>query len=356
MTIHTSRRRVPAFLLLLSLALTTACTNARGVAAPAPTPTASEPSAPPSESPSPGAGPTIRWEQVGEVALDDRWTLTDCEGDAPLLCVDDREGFAGAIEYLTYPQGDPPAAGDEIAWLSDALGQFMADLQADRTAGCGPDYVVSHTDPATTTLEGRPAIAYTFTGIDGEGAVHELGFAVSSIDGHVRQLIAGNAYDAEGCLAGDTDTWTVEQMESFSAHLLTLATGSQLPPTTLPAGMVAGRVTAKGAAEVSLDTVLVLSGAAAVRAAIADGELPEGEDTLPNDVYVRDRHADELVLPLATDATVGVFDCSAGCELVEVSMADWLSGAVTAYGGPDVPYEVTVHDGVVVRIAEQYLP
>lgn len=344
-----TRRLAPATLLASLLLLASAC---RG-AAPTVPPATGGPASP--GAPAPGAAP-IDWTAAGRVPLDERWVITDCDGDALLLCVEDRGVPAGTLELLRPLQGDPPRDGDEVAWLLDAHAGFVAWLAEDRATGCGDGYAVEAPAPAAATLDGRPAIAYTFTGRDAGGALRERGLAISTVDGHVRTLITANAYDPEGCPGVGTDAWTIEQLEAFSVHLPAVATRSRLPAAGSLEGVVVGRVLAVDAGQLSVDTVLMLSGSEALRAAIADGELPEGEDSLPNDVYVRDRSSDRLALRLAGDVAVLLYDCTRECEQVEVSAADWISGAVQALGSEHAPYELTVHAGAVVRVAELYLP
>ena len=104
-----------------------------------------------------------------------------------------------------------------------------------------------------------------------------------------------------------------------------------------------------------LDPLEVLSGEEAVRAAVAAGEVVEG-NSLPNDVYLHDPDDRLLEVATATDTTVWLYDCWSTCDLAEVPLADVLADRITYYGGQTPVIEVTVEDGIVTHISEVYLP
>ncbi|HUH08442.1 MAG TPA: hypothetical protein VML96_11655 [Egibacteraceae bacterium] len=104
------------------------------------------------------------------------------------------------------------------------------------------------------------------------------------------------------------------------------------------------------------DSVEFLSGQEAVDAARAAGDLPEGEDSLPNDFYILNEAPDSVRLSLADSSAVTVFDCTEACTPVTVNFADLASGAARAFNGDQALYQVTVEDGAVVALDEQYLP
>lgn len=117
-----------------------------------------------------------------------------------------------------------------------------------------------------------------------------------------------------------------------------------------------GFVTVDSDGVVRFDAAELLSGPEAVEAARADGELPAGDDHLPNDVYLRNPDHDIFRLPLAGDARVFVFDCAQGCHLGAVPTADFVAGDARAFGGANALFDVKVDDGRVVRLVEVYLP
>jgi hypothetical protein len=106
--------------------------------------------------------------------------------------------------------------------------------------------------------------------------------------------------------------------------------------------------------EVGLQLVRVLTGEEAVQAAREDGHQVE-EGGLPNDVYVRelDRAA---TMRIAPGATARVLDCTQGCEEVDTTFDALATGRTRPYGGESALVRVTVEDGKVVALVEQYLP
>lgn len=106
---------------------------------------------------------------------------------------------------------------------------------------------------------------------------------------------------------------------------------------------------------ISVDPVRFLSGQEAHDAAVEDGEISEDEE-LPNDFYIDDIAPDEATYDLDEEATVQLYDCSGGCELVDVALHDFVDGSVIPYGGEHALIDLVVEDGVVVAITEQYVP
>lgn len=95
---------------------------------------------------------------------------------------------------------------------------------------------------------------------------------------------------------------------------------------------------------VSFDLAELLTGAEAEAAAAEDGAEVE------NDFYIRNRNDRLRTVRLRDDAAVRVVDCEAGCELVVADRA-------TLQNRPTpTPVWLTVADGVVTAVEEQYLP
>ena len=116
------------------------------------------------------------------------------------------------------------------------------------------------------------------------------------------------------------------------------------------------RIMSFDATGVRLDALEVLSGDAAVKAAVAAGEIEAGED-LPNDFFI-DNPDDTIVwVPMSPAATVEVFDCSTHeCALAQVRLSDLVTGEVVPFNGKAAVWKVTTEDGTVVALEEIYLP
>lgn len=99
-------------------------------------------------------------------------------------------------------------------------------------------------------------------------------------------------------------------------------------------------------------------------AAVADGAIPRG-DTPPNDYYVRNVETGGFVLAVGADVVVTRINCSRGCSEGLLGDVDDLaasfgseegSNLMSEYRGSRSQYRVTVADGRVTRIDEQYVP
>lgn len=144
-----------------------------------------------------------------------------------------------------------------------------------------------------------------------------------------------------------------------ATSLVSSADDDRPPASAGPDGTFTARAVDVFAASASvlLDEVEVLSGEEARRAAVDDGELPEGED-LPNDVYVRDVPGAERRVTVDPGAEVQLIACEldAPCDLAEVPLADFLQGRARASSGDHAVFTVTVEGGALVSIVEVYLP
>ena len=120
------------------------------------------------------------------------------------------------------------------------------------------------------------------------------------------------------------------------------------PGTELADGRHFGYLAGDGSVA-SFDRAEFLTGATADAAAAEDGVIPPGGE-IENDYYVR--NSDERAVPveLRDDTVVQVVDCDAGCGLAVGTAAALLERPAPT------PVFLTVRDGVVVDVTEQYLP
>ena len=114
----------------------------------------------------------------------------------------------------------------------------------------------------------------------------------------------------------------------------------------------------------TFDRAEFLTGEAAQRAAEEDGAVPAGEP-VPNDYYVRDADTATVRLELAPRVTVTAVRCPSSCrDGVPGDLAGLAASFADArprtladpYRGALSQYWITVRDGRVVAIDEQYLP
>ncbi len=120
----------------------------------------------------------------------------------------------------------------------------------------------------------------------------------------------------------------------------------------LPDGAWFGYLEAADPAEISFDLACWFTGAAATAAATEDGD----ESPPPNDFHVR--NDSDLVRRLVVDpgADVSLFAESGDPATVDVDEYEaWQPGWTAGADGP-VPVWVTIDDGVVVAVEQQYIP
>jgi hypothetical protein len=106
-----------------------------------------------------------------------------------------------------------------------------------------------------------------------------------------------------------------------------------------------------------------LTGEAAQKAAQADGAVTDGEK-VPNDYYMRNTIRDERVLKIAPDAQITAIRCPVCRDGQPGKLQDFLDsfrgrGGRTysePYRGSASQYWLTIQDGRVIGIDEQYRP
>jgi hypothetical protein len=111
------------------------------------------------------------------------------------------------------------------------------------------------------------------------------------------------------------------------------------------------------------DAAQMLFGPIAQNAAEEDGVVEEGEP-VPNDYYVRNPDEAVQVVPVASFVRVTRVDCSIDCDAKATGSFEELAASFEGegytyedpYRGAESQYWLTVADGRVVEIDEQYLP
>jgi hypothetical protein len=115
---------------------------------------------------------------------------------------------------------------------------------------------------------------------------------------------------------------------------------------------------------VTFDLAQWFAGEEANRAAAEDGLIEPG-DNVPNDYHVRNTNTRLRRLPVASNPVVVIArtDCQPTCD--PAGTFEGLAGSFadmephdlySAYRGPDTQYWLTVQQGVVTKIEEQYVP
>ena len=127
-------------------------------------------------------------------------------------------------------------------------------------------------------------------------------------------------------------------------------------------GYIRSVSTAGPAATLAFDEAEFLTGDEAQRAAEEDGVVQPGEP-VPNDYYIRNPDKTTETLPIATDAKITARRCSLCRKGQPGDLEDFLASFMKTgqtyadpYRGAKSLYWLTIEDGTVVAIDEQYLP
>ena len=173
----------------------------------------------------------------------------------------------------------------------------------------------------------------------------------------VRVLLLSLALVAAGCGGGG----------AYNAAPEPTQTSTQPAPTPGPSptehfGYIRSVSTAGPAAKLAFDEAEFLTGDAAQKAAEHDGVVAPGE-TVPNDYYIRNRDQTTQTLRIANDAKITAKRCPL-CRHgrdgeLDPFLASFMKGRQTfadPYRGKYSLYWLTIRDGEVAAIDEQYAP
>ena len=127
-------------------------------------------------------------------------------------------------------------------------------------------------------------------------------------------------------------------------------------------GYIRSVSTAGPAATLAFDEAEFLTGDEAQRAAEEDGVVQPGEP-VPNDYYIRNPDKTTQTLPIATDAKITARRCSLCRKGQPGDLEDFLASFMKTgqtyadpYRGAKSQYWLTIENGTVVAIDEQYVP
>ncbi len=124
---------------------------------------------------------------------------------------------------------------------------------------------------------------------------------------------------------------------------------------------------ADGSVTVLFDEAEMLTGTDAITAARNDGVIGPDDD-LPNDFYIRNPDESTVTFTVSPDAVVTLQACYEHGDCVtteEVDVETWLmliGGEDDPgldwiwYGAGQLPYELTIDNGVITALHESYLP
>ena len=200
-------------------------------------------------------------------------------------------------------------------------------------AGCGGDDTADGADP-TTTAAAKPTSTTS---------------APTTTSSTTTTVADGGAGSSTTAAVGVTTTAGGSDAASADA---------------VPDGTSFGYVTAIniGGSTVTIDIAELLTGDAAVTAAIEDGALEPGETSIDNDYYVRNKNPKLRTVTVGPTAPVNVLS-SPGSPDLESGSLQKLAEALTAVpagdpaeGGPRLPVQIVARGGLISRIDEVFFP
>ncbi|MDX1744449.1 MAG: hypothetical protein R3324_00810 [Halobacteriales archaeon] len=178
--------------------------------------------------------PRIDWSDPSTRAdLGDGWIAAGCEGGAPLLCIERNGTAVGTVELVSFPlesftEVDPSRPVAEN--LDVIAAGFIEAMTADRSAGCGADYVLTPIEVASFTLGEEQAASFGYEGAWSDGRPSELNLQYGAIIDDSIVLIVAAAYDEGGCSGrDDTSGFDSATLAEFRPHLERLLSGNALP-------------------------------------------------------------------------------------------------------------------------------
>jgi hypothetical protein len=141
------------------------------------------------------------------------WTLRDCLGERPTMCVWDGATLLGDIELAEGYPLDPHEDGlTDAALLTGRAVSFLDHFRADRSQGC-QGFTFEADEVTDATVGGVPAVRTGFTLWSADGVVVERVVSHYLVRDGLVALVSTDAYAAEGgCLPpSDGD-------DSFAPH------------------------------------------------------------------------------------------------------------------------------------------
>lgn len=175
--------------------------------------------------------PVLDWVTHAPVDLGGGWSVSDTEGDGPLVTVRNDGMVVGLLEYLDFPI--EARAASERATLDAHVAAYLRDIGADRAQAPVKGY---RFDPdAATHLEAADGavVRYGFRGTMPDGAPSERTIQWAGIRNDRLVLVSAAANDPGGLFPPEGTAFTSAQLDEVGDRLERLVLASGLPE---PAG------------------------------------------------------------------------------------------------------------------------
>jgi hypothetical protein len=168
---------------------------------------------------------SVDWNALAlDVDLGDGFHARHCEGDAPLLCIEQAGVPVGLVELLDFPAGDGHT-------LEDRIDDLYRSTAADRAQGCPAGYHFEPVPPEPASVAGGQGLRYGFTGTFADGRPSERTIAWMVERGDVVTVLSAAADETDGCLPPEgAGHFTTATLAAAASALERLVAGSRLPP------------------------------------------------------------------------------------------------------------------------------
>lgn len=183
----------------------------------------------------PLATAVVDWASPRPVDLGAGWTVTDTEGDAPMLTVLRHGRPLGIVEYLDFPLETP--ADDLVTALDAHVARYVRDIGRDRAGAPIEGY--RFVPDAAVHLRGADGamVRYGFRATLPDGRPSERTIQWAGIRGGRLVLVGASAYDPGGLFSPEGTEFTSADLDAVAERLDRLVRASGLPdPAVHPAG------------------------------------------------------------------------------------------------------------------------
>lgn len=183
------------------------------------------------------AGPriTYQWsEPFGPVSLNDRWSVADCDGDAPFICFASTAGGDGKAELGLYPLNRQTrlqqdlAEGDKARAFRRLAYDHYRTFVDDRT-GCRRGYTFHPFRPRPATVAGREGVRFGFVVRDADGRPVERSVTFATVTKSKLVIIGTEGLNRRACVPAEGPTFTVAALKRMGPYVARMAATGKLP-------------------------------------------------------------------------------------------------------------------------------
>ena len=167
------------------------------------------------------------WARPATVDLGEGWSVTDTEGDAPMVTVLRHGVPVGIVEYLDFPiEG---LADGERAALDSHVAGYYDDIGDDRRSSPVRDYRFEPDTAVHLETADGDAVRYGFRGTLPDGRPSERTVQWAGVRDGRLVVVAASAHDEGGLFAREGSEFTSADLDAVADRLDRLVRSSGLP-------------------------------------------------------------------------------------------------------------------------------